>query len=156
MRRSLAAAAAVLFLAACGTDSDTSGETVTASAAPEMVTIELLIFSTDGNIASNVDDATCVFAQLAFELRDGDGTIVGTEDLTTEGATYGESPAAVATVASTDPYRCEVTTGTRINTADFFEATVTAYDPWTDATITGEVTFSLADAEAGPVAVELA
>lgn len=153
MRRSLAAAAAVLFLTACGNNPDTDE---TASAAPEMVTVELLIFSTDGNIASNVDDSTCVFAQLTFKLRDGDGTIVGTEDLTTDGATYGESPAAVATVASTDPYRCEVTTGTRVDAADFFEATVTAYDPWADATVTGAATFSLADAEAGPVEVELA
>lgn len=121
-----------------------------------MVTVELLIFSTDGTIASNVDDSTCVFAELAFELRDGEGTLVGAEELVTDGAAYGDSPAAVANVAATDPYRCEVTTGASVEAADFFEAEVTAYNPWTDATVTGEASFSLADAEAGPVEVELA
>lgn len=155
MRRPLAAAAAVLLLGACSPDNTGNGE-ATESVAPETVTVELLVFSTDGNIGSNVDDSVCVFAHLAFELRDGAGTIVGAEELTSEGATYGDSPAVVANVVSTDPYRCEVTTGASVEVADFFDATVTAYNPWTDATVTGEVTFSLADAEAGPVEVELA
>lgn len=155
MRRSLAAAAAVLLLGACSPDSTEDGE-ATVSASPETVTIELLVFTTDGTIASNVDDSTCLFAQLTFELRDGDGTIVGAEELASEGAMYGDSPAAVANVVSADPYRCEVTTGASVGAADFFNATVTAYNPWTDATVTGEATFSLVDAESGPVEVELA
>lgn len=155
MRRSLAATTAVLLLAACSPESNEVVE-ATPSTAPETITVELLIFSTDGTIASNMDDATCVFAELAFELRDGAGTIIGAEDLTGETVTYGDSPGARANVASTDPYRCEVTTGATVEVADFYDATVTAYDPWIDASVTGEATFSLADAEAGPIEIELA
>lgn len=109
------------FLAACGSGGDEVASTTTAAPTTTEADIQATVTLTthDGLIGGNVDDVSCTWGTVRFEIRDPNASeVLGVGDQAVNGNVISGPP----------NYECQASIDLHVPPVDFYEVTVSGSD----------------------------